>query len=207
MPADGYGTNRIIIKNYCRKHTCIWPKSYDRTMFFGFFTSILNLSIWNTDLIWLSIDLSVLMYPNLHFCRKSIYHRCTHTMKSSWYLISTLISSEFSTRMKNGHHRLKCWFSCLCMDIYWDTTSVILDGDRPVGMHSNDDIFRMSGHSLIDRVVDNLPYKVMKSSLISRSDIHSWTFTNRFKSFKNLDITTIVWSGRHKLWLNGFDFL
>jgi len=62
-------------------------------------------------------------------------------------------------------------------------------------MHRDDDIFRMSSHRLIDRVVDDFPYEMMETAFIGRSDIHSWSFADWLESFEDLYITAIVGHG------------
>ncbi len=55
-------------------------------------------------------------------------------------------------------------------------------------MEDDFDIFGMTSHGFVDRVIDDLPDEVVESALISRSDIHARSFSDWLKAFEYLDI-------------------
>jgi hypothetical protein len=50
----------------------------------------------------------------------------------------------------------------------------------------------VTGQRLIDTIIDNLPYEMVKAFTASRTDIHPWTFANCFQTFEDLYLTLIV---------------
>ena len=78
------------------------------------------------------------------------------------------------------------------MDVDGNTTTIILHHDRSIRVHRDRDMFRMTCHRFIDRVIDDFPDEVMESLFIRFSDIHPGTFANGFEAFEDLDLTGVV---------------
>ena len=90
--------------------------------------------------------------------------------------------------MQHRHHDLKGRLMHLLMLIYRDTTSVILHGDRVVFVDSYFDMRTITGHRLIDRVIDSLVDQVMKTLLADVTNVHCRAFTYGFQSLEHLNI-------------------
>ena len=94
--------------------------------------------------------------------------------------------------MQDGKHDLERGDLLLGMETNGDSTTVVIDGNGVVWMHVDLDPRAVTRHRLIDRVVDNLPDKVMQPCGRCRTDIHSRTFTNGLKAFENLNLALVV---------------
>ena len=73
-----------------------------------------------------------------------------------------------------------------------NTSAVVLDSDRAVGVDYDADIVAIARKSLVDRVVDYLIHKMMQTLYRCRTDIHTRTFTYALQSFKNLDLIVVI---------------
>ena len=185
-------TDSIIVEYYGREHRRIWPETGDSTVPSRLLSCISDLPIRYSSLIWLSIYLPIFMHPDLHLVWESIHYRGTDSVETTWDLVPALRSSELTTSMEHRHDCLKRRLSRLWMDIDRDTTSIIFDRDRSIGVHIHEDMLRMSCHRLIDRVIDDLPDEMMETLFIGLTDIHSWSFSDGLESFENLDLTGVV---------------
>ena len=68
-----------------------------------------------------------------------------------------------------------------------NAATVVLDDDDAVGADGDEDLCRLAGHRLVDRVVDDLPHKVVEAAAVGRADVHAGTATNGFETLEDLD--------------------
>lgn len=130
------------------------------------------------------------MYPRFKLCRKGVYNWCSNSMKTSWNFIAP--TSKFSSSMKYCQDSLKCWFSSFWMYFCRDTTPIVLYCTTSIFSESDGNQVTVTCHRFINRVINDLPNKMMESSFISGTDIHSRSFSYGFESLKDLDTTCII---------------
>src|SRR5204863_4062409 len=65
--------------------------------------------------------------------------------------------------------------------------AVVDDLDHAVGVEGDRDRGRMTGHRLVDRVVDDLPDEVVQTAIVGRPDVHPGTPPNGFQTLEDLD--------------------
>ena len=60
----------------------------------------------------------------------------------------------------------------------------------------NNDLHRIgiSGHHLVDTVIDNFSNQVVQAALVGCADVHAGTHADRFKSFENLNILLAIFA-------------
>ena len=74
-----------------------------------------------------------------------------------------------------------------------NTTTVVSDTDRVVGVNGNDDVITVARQSFVNRVVNHLKNKVVQTgSVRSVANVHARPFTNSFQTFENLNGTFTV---------------
>src|SRR6266566_2715948 len=58
----------------------------------------------------------------------------------------------------------------------------------------NDDLHRVSisGHHLVDTVIDNFSNQVVQAALVGCANVHAGAHADRFKSFENLNILLAI---------------
>ena len=134
--------------------------------------------------------MSVLMYVNLQPFTQCINNTGTDTMQTSGNLIST--TAEFTTGMQYSKNRFHTGYSCLFNDSRRHSSTIILYTDDVIFFNRYFNIRSESGKSLIDRVINNFPDKVMKTSLTGRTDIHTRSFPYSFQSFQDLNIISRI---------------
>ena len=57
------------------------------------------------------------------------------------------------------------------------------------------DSVAVSSQGLVDGIVDDLVDEMVKARLSGRADVHRRTHTNRFESFKDLNVAGVVFLG------------
>src|SRR5699024_8473882 len=90
--------------------------------------------------------------------------------------------------MENGKNHFYGRNSRLMVDSDGNTTPVVNHGDRIILVYRHMNIITKSCQSFINRIVDNLIYKMMQSSAGCTSDIHTRSFSDRLQTLKNLNL-------------------
>src|SRR5450759_662158 len=75
-------------------------------------------------------------------------------------------------------------------------STVVRNPDRAVVEDAGFDVGRVSGHGLVDRVVDDLPDEVVQAADIGRADEHARASANRIEALEYLDALGVVVAGR-----------
>ena len=168
-----------LTKLKCFKDCPIRHKSYTRSSFISFSD---NFKISLRDPFFKSylVDLSMLVYSHLKPGREGVYYWCSYSVKSSWNLIGTLV--KLSSCMEYGIYCFQSWFSCFRVDIYWNTSSVIMNSYWAIFIENCGHISTVSCKRLINCIINDFLYHMMKSSSISTTNIHSRSLSHRFKS-------------------------
>jgi hypothetical protein len=177
----------VCIKNSRRKHRIIWVES-DRRASACTLADHLSWSVGDSSAKSLQIFFPFALDDGFELIGESIDDGCTDPMETSRDFVSALFSSKLSSCMEDSEDCLESRLACLWVYVSRDTTTIIDHTTRSISMEYDLDIFGMTCHSLIDRVVDDLPDEVMKTSLISRSDIHTGSFSDWLQTFEYLDI-------------------
>ena len=111
-------------------------------------------------------------------------------MKAAGYFVS--IAVKFTAGMKFGHHNLNCRYFMDRVNVNWNTTSVVLDRTRTIRMKNDFNYITMAIHSLINRVVNYLIDKMMKTCLACCTDVHCRPFAYGLEAFQNLYLVCFI---------------
>ena len=76
----------------------------------------------------------------------------------------------------------------LLVFIHWDTTSIVLYGDRLVFVDGDFDMSAIASHCLVDRVVHGLVHQVVQTLFTDVTNIHGRTLAHGLQSLKHLNI-------------------
>ena len=102
--------------------------------------------------------------------------------------------------MQHSQHSFKSTLTSARVNIRGDATTVIGDASGSILGEDNLNLGAVARQGFIHRVVDHLINEVMESSRPGGADIHTRSFSNRLKAFKNLDLFGAI--GR--LYFRGF---
>ena len=91
-----------------------------------------------------------------------IYNRCSDTVKSSGYLVSS--TAELSSRMQYGKYDFYRRKPCFVVDTNRNSTSIIDNGHRIVFIDCYINRITEACQSFIYGIIDNLVYKMMQAS-------------------------------------------
>ena len=127
---------------------------------------------------------------DFEFFGKRIYDGRADTVQTARDLISA--AAEFSARVQNCKYNLNRRYAFLGVNTDRNTTAVIGYRYGIVGIYVDLDFGTVAGKRLIYGVVHNFINKMVQTCRRSRPDIHSGTFSNCFKSFKNLNLTRVI---------------
>src|SRR5688500_18828222 len=82
------------------------------------------------------------------------------------------------------------------MHSYRNTSSIVDDRERTIFIDDDFNMCAIACQVLIDRIVNDLPYQVMKTFNVGASNIHSRPLSDRFQSLQRLNavgaITTLL---------------
>ncbi len=67
--------------------------------------------------------------------------------------------------------------------VHRNAAAVVLDGDGPVLVKSDPDVFGKTGQGFVDRVVDDFSDEVVEAFAVGRADVHAGALSNRLQSF------------------------
>ncbi len=101
-------------------------------------------------------------------------------------------AAEFAAGMEDRHHDFDRGLVLCLIQIDRDAAAVVDDADSSVGEHRDQDGVAIAGEGFIHRVVDDLVDQVVQPARAGGTDVHSWTFANRLKTFEHLDLIRTV---------------
>ena len=145
------------------------------------------------------IDFSVFTNRNIQKTGQCIHNTGSHTVQSAGNLIAG--SAELSAGMEYGKYNFKCRLSGFLLDIYRNSSTVILYGNGIVLMNGYGNIVAKTGQSLIYGIIHYLINKVMQAANRSTADIHSGTFSYRFQTLQYLNLIRTVFLRCVKLFI------
>ena len=101
------------------------------------------------------------MYLCAKISRQCVDTAYTDAMQTAGDLVVVFV--ELAAGMEHSEHNLERALVFLFVHVDRDATSVVDDGDGIVGVDGYADRIAISGKSLVDRIVDNLIYKMMET--------------------------------------------
>ena len=111
-------------------------------------------------------------------------------MKTSRHFISA--AAEFTARVQNGENDFKRRYTHFRVFSGRYSSSVVGHFNDISLFDGNGYIFAVTGKGFVYRVVNYFIHEVVKTAHGSRSDIHTGSLSDGFKSFQNLYLTFVV---------------
>ena len=126
------------------------------------------------------------MHPRLAPFRKRVDDRYTDAVEPAGDLVSILI--ELTPGVETRHDDLEGADILARMVIYGNTAPVVGHGDRIV--LADDDRYRrtVTGERLVDAVIDDLVYEMVKPVRARTPDVHTRSLTYRLQTRQDLDV-------------------
>ncbi|MNE43065.1 hypothetical protein D3C80_1372220 [compost metagenome] len=107
---------------------------------------------------------------------QGVYYGYTDSVQAPGYLIA--LTAKFSTGMQYGHNDFQGRFFQLRIFTDGDASPIIDNGNTVVLMNDNFNFVAISSQSLVNTVINDFPYEVMKTLAARGANIHPRTFTN-----------------------------
>ena len=108
-------------------------------------------------------------------------------METTGHFVAVLV--ELTSGMEDGHDNLQGGTMLLGMHACRDASPVVRHPDRVVGKYSHVNLVAITGHCLVDTIIDDLIHQMMKTPLSDIADVHGGSFPHSLKAFQNLDTT------------------
>ncbi len=150
--------NRLEMKFRCFKNRFVWLKGNGGSGTRRF-SNRFHLCLWFSTSIFLHPKLSFTLHVCSNIGRKRVHDRNTDPVKSTGNFVS--FPAEFSSGVEFGHHKFQCRNFKLRMHVYRNSTSVIFHTHHVVRKKGERDLFSVSGHGFIKRVVHDFPDQVV----------------------------------------------
>ena len=183
------GEESVIIVNCIIEHFGVGLKTHDSTGYIGGADDGHVLSLVAAGKLHL-IDAAVLVNFNLQPLGKSVNNRRTDTVQTAGDLVAS--AAELTACVQNGINNLKCGLAGLFLNINGNTAAVIAYADNIAFLDSYFNFGAVACQRLVDSVVNYFVYKVMQTGSGGGTDVHAGAFSNRLKSFKNLNLARII---------------
>ena len=114
-------------------------------------------------------------------------------MQTAGHLIRT--AAELAARMQHREDRLDRGLSGLGIDSRRHAAAIVFYRDDIILVYRHPDRVRIPSHCLINSVIDNFPYQMMKTFCRSTRNIHARTLSDSLQTIQNLNITVAVLMG------------
>jgi hypothetical protein len=98
---------------------------------------------------------------------------------------------ELAAGVQHGQHHFGGGFAAF-VPIDRNSPPVVDNGDRPVYVDGDVDLVTVAGQRLINGVVDNLIYEMVKARCAGRTDVHRRTLPHRLEALEDLDLVGAV---------------
>ena len=109
---------------------------------------------------------------------------------------------------KSDFSRTSFWFVLIAhLYIGRNTTSVINDGDGLIAIDGDVNVISITRQGFIDRIIDDLKDKVMKSCSVRRiADVHAGTLADMLQTFENLGNPVVLLAQKEisEKWSSGY---
>ena len=128
----------------------------------------------------LSVYFSFFVNGDFQPLRESIYNRCTYSVESPGYFISS--AAELSPCVENRKNHFHCRYAGFMIDSYWNPPAIIPHSNGIVLINYNFYGVTISSQCLIHRIIHNLIYQMMKSPAGSTSNIHARPFPDSLQA-------------------------
>ena len=115
-----------------------------------------------------------------------VHHRDADAVQAATDVVATVLAAELAARVQLGHHDVDRGRAA-GVHLDRDAAAVVGDLDATVLEDPDVDLRRVSGHRLVDGVVDDLPDEVVQTSLAGGADIHARAFADRLQTFEHGD--------------------
>ena len=126
--------------------------------------------------------------------RERVDDRHADAMQTARDLVGVLV--ELPAGMELGHDHFSRRDALALVDLGRDAPSVVVDGDRAVGIQRDHDLVAEAGQRLVDGVVHHLVDHVMQTrAVIGVADIHARPLAHGIEAFQHLDRFRAVLGG------------
>ena len=146
-------------------------------------TTLLKLGLRNAMLVALAVDRLVALYLDIKTSGERVDDGDTDAMQTAGHRVAA--TAELSAGVQDSENYLNGRFLLDRMLIDRNTAPVVDHTDAAVSEEGYDDVGRIAGHCLIDRVVDDLVDQVMQSALARGADVHAGALANSVEAFEN----------------------
>ena len=175
----------FIVIASCLKDFGICLESNHRTSFCGLVNDFQWLFVFATVKM-LEVDIFTVFDGNFQPFRKCIHDRCADTMQTAGNLITA--TAKLTAGMKDSINDC-CRRNALSgVNSCRNPSTVIRDTDDIIRENFNLDFCAVPCQCFINGIVHNLIDQMMQTINTGRADIHTWTDTNRLKTFQDLNL-------------------
>ncbi len=115
-----------------------------------------------------------------------VHHGDADAVQTAADVVAAVLAAELAAGVQLGHHDVDGRRTA-GVHLDRDAAAVVDDLDAAVLEDPHVDLRRVSGHRLVDRVVDDLPDEVVQTALAGGADIHARTFADGLQTFENGD--------------------
>ena len=138
-------------------------------------------------LVLLLVYVAVAEHLRHHPGRQGVDARNADTVETARHLVRAFV--KLSSCVQHGHHDLQRRLVQFLMFVHRYASTVVLYGYRVIFVNRNFNVSAISGHCLVDRVVDGLVHQVVETFLADVANVHSGALAHGLKTLEHLYVT------------------
>ena len=131
--------------------------------------------------ITLLIDFAVALDLDFQGFCQSVNDGDSHSVKTARNFVRSFI--ELAPRVELCKHNLGGGDSFRLMNVHGNTAAIVDYCDAIIDVNRYVNLVAITGQSLVNGVIHNFIYEVMKSPFTGVTDVHSWALSDRFQPF------------------------
>ena len=128
---------------------------------------------------------------DVHPSGKGVDHGCADAVEAAGNFVSAAIP-EFAPGVEDGEDGFDARKPAFGDDVHWNAAAIVGDGDGVAFVDGHLNVVAIAGQSLVDRVIDDFPNKVVEPRRGGGGDVHARAFADGFQAFEDLDVGTGV---------------
>ena len=115
-------------------------------------------------------------YLRHHVGREGVYTTNTYAVQTTRHLIGTLI--ELTSGVEHRHDDFERTLVHLLMLVNGNTTAIVLNGNGVILVNRYFNMCTISGHRLVDRVIDGFVDQMVESFFTNITNVHGRTLAH-----------------------------
>ena len=191
------GTQRLEIINGGFKDLRVGPEGHGCTGGFALGHRLTLLQRRNRMLVDIGLGPveALTAHFDVHVSGQGVHHGDAHAVQTAGHRVAA--ATKLAAGVQLGHHGFNTGDAFARNLINRNASAIVHHANTVVRQDSDFNMAGISSQRLIDRVIDDFVDQVVQTTRTGGADVHTWTDTHGFKTFKYSKVRGLIMLGRH----------